>query len=300
MKTILITGSSSGLGRLTAETLANTGHTVYASMRDPEGKNRTAADDLRALASTNNWQLTVLALDVTDETSVYDALAHIKAQSGTLDVVVNNAGLAAIGFNESFTAEQMQAMFDVNVFGVQRVNRAALPLMHNAGGGLLLHIASVVGRIVVPYMGVYAASKAALDILAESYRYDLAPLGIDSVIVEPGTHPTPLFDNFMPPTDTDRLSQYGGMADVPRYMMNGYRQRVENNTKLNPQDVADAVLRLIETPAEKRPLRTTIGQPSEVGGVNAINQTSAQVQQTMFDHMQMGHLLSVQAESTEA
>ncbi|HRI66731.1 MAG TPA: SDR family NAD(P)-dependent oxidoreductase, partial [Polyangium sp.] len=126
---ILITGASSGFGKLTAESLAREGHRVFAGMRDPEGRNAGSRAELMAKGGS----LEVVDLDVTNDASVEKAVAWVEQQAGGLDVVINNAGIAGMGLTESFTPEQARAMFEVNVVGVQRVNRAALPLMRRQG-----------------------------------------------------------------------------------------------------------------------------------------------------------------------
>jgi NAD(P)-dependent dehydrogenase (short-subunit alcohol dehydrogenase family) len=156
---ILITGSSSGFGRLTAEALARKGHTVFASMRGVAGKNAAKAEQLRQWARQENVNLHVVELDVTNEASAEAAAAAVVNTAGRIDVLINNAGVGAFGLNERFTAEQLQNLFDVNVFGVHRVNRAVLPTMRRQGSGLLVYITSALGRFMVPNMGTYSASK---------------------------------------------------------------------------------------------------------------------------------------------
>src|SRR6187399_3051508 len=122
-KTILITGASSGFGRDTAETLHRAGHTVYASMRAVQGKNREAAEALRKLG------ITTVELDVSDDASVEAGVKEVLAEAGTIDVLVNNAGIASVGVTEAFTPDQAKVIFDTNVIGILRVTRAVLPSM---------------------------------------------------------------------------------------------------------------------------------------------------------------------------
>src|SRR5260370_4030509 len=183
--TILVTGSSTGFGRLAVETLARQGHTVFAGIRDITGKNQTVRDELRALAENEPLALDVVELDVTNDPSVDEAVQQIVAATGRLDVVVNNAGVSYSGPIEAFTVEQAQALFNTNVFGVMRVNRAALPQMRAQGGGLLLQIGSISGPLGLPFLGLYGATKFTLEGLTESYRYDLAPFGIAAATLAP-------------------------------------------------------------------------------------------------------------------
>src|SRR5260221_1123984 len=127
--TILVTGSSTGFGRLTVETLARQGHAVLAGIRDIAGKNQTIRDELRALAEKEHLALDLVELDVTNDSAVDAAVQHLVTATGRLDVVVNNAGVAYTGPIEAFTVEQAQALFNINGFGVMRVNRAVLPQM---------------------------------------------------------------------------------------------------------------------------------------------------------------------------
>jgi len=128
-KTILITGASSGFGLDTAETLGLAGHRVFASMRDVDGRNRPHADALRAKG------INVVEIDVTDDTSVQKGVGSVLAEGGPLDVVINNAGLGSLNVTETFTTDQLRELFDVNVFGVQRVLRAVLPTLRSQREG---------------------------------------------------------------------------------------------------------------------------------------------------------------------
>ena len=156
-KIILITGASSGFGRDTAETLFRAGHTVYASMRGPLGKNREAAEALRKLG------IKTVDLDVSDDASVGAAVKRVLAGAGKIDVLVNNAGIASVGVTEAFTAEQAKAIFDTNVIGLLRVTRAVLPSMLQKRDGLIINIGSILGRVTFPFFAIYGASKFAVE-----------------------------------------------------------------------------------------------------------------------------------------
>src|SRR5258706_6337136 len=191
-QTMLVTGSTSGFGRLTVETLARQGHTIFAGMRAGAGKNAPAAEELRALAQRERLAVHIVEIDVTEDAYVEQAIEYIVGDTARLDVVVNNAGVSYIGPLEAYTIEQVKQQFDTNVFSVLRVNRAALPHMRRQGSGLLLQIGSVAGRLALPFQGPYVATKFALEALTEMYREELAPFGIDAAIIEPGTYPTPI------------------------------------------------------------------------------------------------------------
>ena len=152
---VLITGASTGFGRNAAERLARRGHRVFATMRDIKGRNAEHRDALERLAVRESLPLHVLELDVTDDQSVQKAVQGALQEAGRLDVVINNAGVAGIGVTEAFTLEQVQQIFDVNFFSVVRVNRAVLPSMRQQRSGLLIHVSSAAGRVVVPGLGAY-------------------------------------------------------------------------------------------------------------------------------------------------
>jgi NAD(P)-dependent dehydrogenase (short-subunit alcohol dehydrogenase family) len=256
-KVVLITGASTGFGNEAAQRLARRGHHVFATMRDVRGRNAHARAELDGLAKAEKLQLEVLELDVTNEDSVARAVDAALRQASRLDVVINNAGYAGIGITEAYTAEQFQQMFDVNVFGAVRVNRAVLPAMRKQASGLLIHLSSGAGRVAVPAMAAYCASKFALEALADTYRYELHPFGIDSVIVEPGIYRTPIFDRLAGPADRDRVAAYGKTDFAERVL--GVFQFVTGAPD-NPgsTEVADALVRLIEMDVRERPFRTVV------------------------------------------
>lgn len=257
-ETILVTGSSSGFGRLTVETLAREHYTVFAGMRAMSSRNRSAAEELETLAKQENLALYPIELDVTDDDSVNRAIQDIIAHSGRLDVVINNAGVSYAGPIEAFSIEQVQRIFDTNVFGAMRVNRAAIPQMRAQHSGLLLQIGSVTGRMGVPFLGLYGATKFTLEGLTESYRYELAPFGIDSAIIEPGAYPTELGAKRQTPTDTERATLYGATPGTALPRILGAARLTAN-----PQEVIDAIAALIATPAGERPVRTLVSPTEE-------------------------------------
>ncbi len=275
-KVVLVTGSSSGFGRLIAETLARQGHQVYASLRDADGRNAAAGAELRELAAAENLSLQVVELDVTDDASVDREVNRITQESGRIDVLVNNAGAAYMGPAEAFTVEQVRQQFDTNFFSIVRMNRAVLPHMRHQGSGLLVYISSVLGRLVFPFTGIYNSSKFAVEGLAEAYRYELGPLGIDTAIVEPGAYPTSLFGRAATPDDADRLAGYGALAPIQEQMTAGLQEMLSGANAPNPQDVADVVAALVNTPSGQRALRTLVGQ--DAVAATQLNQVAEQTQ----------------------
>jgi NAD(P)-dependent dehydrogenase (short-subunit alcohol dehydrogenase family) len=270
-QTILVTGGNSGFGRLIVETLARQKANVFVGMRDPGGKNAQAATELRALAEQEHLALDIVSLDITDDTSVQQAIEYVIQKGKRLDVVVNNAGVSYTGPLETFTITQVQQQFETNVFGVWRVNHAAIPYMRAQKSGLLLQIGSIVGRIAFPFMGLYGSTKFALEGLTESYRYELAPFGIDAVIIEPGTYPTTISKNRVASEDSERLAPY---AQAIGTFMTPFFAENRSATPPNPQEVADAVAHLVAQPAGTRPLRTIVATASQSSYPQEINTTA--------------------------
>jgi NAD(P)-dependent dehydrogenase (short-subunit alcohol dehydrogenase family) len=273
---VLITGASSGFGRLIAETLSRKHYQVFATMRGVEGRNANAARELRALAERESLHLGVVELDVTNDGSVERAVADAIERAGRIDVMVNNAAYGVLGLTESFTVEQAQRIFDTNFLGIARMNRAVLPHMRRKGSGLLLYVSSGAGRIVLPCMALYTASKFALEAFAETYRYELASQGIDSVIVQPGAYPTGILGRLEAGADASRMATYGAVNEIPQTI-----SALIGASKANPQEVADVVLQIIETPAGQRQFRYRLG--AGAGGVQSINAHCEQIQQQLLE-----------------
>src|SRR5262249_48603163 len=157
---------------------------VFATMRNIAGKNATAAKELSDLARKEEILIETVEMDVTDDASVQRGVVEIVRRARHIDVVVNNAGYAPVGILEAFPVDQVKRLFETNVFGALRVNRAVLPQMHKQHSGLLMAISSGGGRAMFPGFVAYCASKYALEALTEGARYELASLGIDSVSIE--------------------------------------------------------------------------------------------------------------------
>jgi NAD(P)-dependent dehydrogenase (short-subunit alcohol dehydrogenase family) len=257
-KRVLITGTSTGFGRDAAERLARRGDQVFATMRDVEGRNAEHREALEKLAKQEGLRLRVLALDVTDQASVDRAVASALTEAGGLDVVINNAGVAALGVTEAFTPEQFEHLFDVNVHGVVRVNRAVLPAMRQQRSGLLAHISSGAGRVTVPAMAAYSATKYALEAIADAYRYELTPFGVDSVLVEPGVYRTGIHDRLMQPADTARIADYGDTAEFAERVNGVFQAIVGAPDAAGSGEVVDALVGLIDMATGQRPFRTVV------------------------------------------
>ena len=281
-KTILITGASSGFGRLTAETLAKSGHYVFAGLRTMDGKKVQVAEEFQK----NNIE--VLQLDVTDQNSVDLALKRLlEISMGELDVVINNAGMASAGISESFTPEQVRDLFEVNVFGVQRVIRATLPVLRAKRSGLIINVGSILGRVTIPFFGLYGASKYAVEALSDSYRYELSQLGVDVVLVQPSAYPTNMYAAAQQPADGAAATAYGEVAEIPGKILQTFGTLFQGENGPNPQDVATAIDKLVSTPAGARPDRVVVGLPF---GSDAVNTAVAPIQSGLMDNLGLADL----------
>jgi NAD(P)-dependent dehydrogenase (short-subunit alcohol dehydrogenase family) len=258
-RTAVITGASSGFGLLTAKAFANAGWHVYATMRDAAGRNAAVAGELRKLG------IGIAELDVTDDASVEAAAKTILAEAGAVDVLVNNAGTAFFGIQEAFTPAAVERQFATNVFGPLRVNRAFLPAMRERRSGLVVYISSGVGRFIVPFGGIYTASKWALEALAETSSYELAPFDVDVAIVEPGAFGTNIFSVVSSADDAARVASYGHVAKLAEARVVGIEA---SSAGRDPNDVANVILRLANLPAGTRPLRTPVPDNPAVSAIN--------------------------------
>ena len=289
---IVITGASSGFGALAAHTLAKSGHTVYAGMRDTAGRNAPQVEALRAHAAQTGVDLRAVELDVQSEPSVEAAIATILREGGRLDTVVHNAGHMVFGPAEAFTPEQYAALYDVNVLGTQRVNRVALPILRRQGRGLVVWVSSTSARGgTPPWLAPYFAAKAGMDSLAVSYAGELARWGIETSIIVPGayTKGTNHFAHAGAPADTARAAEYadGPTGDIPDIALKGL-------SALEPPDadaseVAEAIARVVDMPFGKRPFRVHI-DPSQ-DGAEVVNGVADRVRAELLRRIGLADLL---------
>src|SRR5512132_1062306 len=283
-KTILITGASSGFGRDTAETLRRAGHTVYASMRGVQGKNLDVAEALRKLG------IKTVEVDVSDDASVKAGVEKVLAEAGKIDVLVNNAGVASAGVTEAFTTEQAKAIFDTNVIGLLRVTRAVLPAMREQRDGLIINIGSILGRVTFPFVGIYGASKFAVEALTDSLRYEVSQLGVEVVEVQPSGYPTNFFTNLQSPASIEVTKSYGEVGQIPDAMVKTLRKGLEGNDAPNPHDVAEAVAKLVGQSKGSRAARTVVGEPF---GSDKANEDVAPLQAQVVETLGLSHLEKV-------
>lgn len=284
---VLITGTSTGIGRLTAIAVARAGYYVFSSMRDCGGKNLQAAEEMLELARREGLGLEVIDLDVTEPESISSAIQNIAASNRNIDVLINNAGHMSIGIAEAFTEDQIQEQFAVNFFGPVRMSRAVLPGMRERGFGLIVHVSSIVGRLLFPGCAFYCASKFALEAYAEVLHYELTGLGIDSVLVEPGPFPTHLLANSPAPLDDVRTRGYGQLSSLRELFVGNFENFFASEQAPDPQEIATAIVKLISTPSGERPLRTICGPDY---GASQINRQSAPVQAQVLRDIGLGML----------
>jgi NAD(P)-dependent dehydrogenase (short-subunit alcohol dehydrogenase family) len=280
-KTILITGASSGFGRDTAETLHRAGHTVYASLRDAQGKNRATAEALRELG------IKTVELDVRDDASVEAGVKNVLAEAGEIDVLVNNAGIASAGVTEAFTAEQAKAIFDTNVIGLLRVTRAVLPSMRERRDGLIINISSILGRVTFPFLGVYGASKFAVEALTDSLRYELSQLGVEVVAVQPSAYPTNFLPGIQTPDRTEVTESYGEVGRIPDALSTSLTSTFKGEDAPNPHDVAEVIAELVSQAKGSRAARTVVGAPF---GSDDANEGVAPAQAKAVEALGLSHL----------
>ena len=268
---VLVTGASSGFGRMIADALAGAGHTAYASMRDLAGQNAHQVAEVAAYAKDHGVDLRAVELDVQSDASVSAAVGKIIAEHDCIDVIVHNAGHMVFGPSEAFTPEQLAQLYDVNVLGCQRVNRAALPHMRDRGSGLLVWIgSSSVAGGVPPLLGPYFAAKAGMDALAVAYARELAPLGIETTIVVPGafTTGTNHFANAGSPADESCADFYASRWPdrFAERMRDALAATVPDDA--DPQEVARAVRQIVDAPFGRRPFRVVVDPASDGASVS--------------------------------
>jgi NAD(P)-dependent dehydrogenase (short-subunit alcohol dehydrogenase family) len=235
-KVVLVTGASSGIGRACAEHLAGSGYSVYGASRHPAAGSGVES----------------IAMDVTDDASVRDAVACIIDREGRIDILVNNAGVALAGAVEDTTVHEARKQFEVNFFGVLRVCRAVLPTMRQQRSGYIVNIGSIAGLVAVPYQGFYSASKFAMEGLSESLRLEVSRFGIHVVLIEPGDHRTGLTANRIRTAASETNPAYRD-----RFSIAAARMEADEQNGPEPEAIARLLYRIVE---KARPrLRYTAG-----------------------------------------
>ena len=258
MAVVLITGSSTGFGKLAALEFARRGDTVYASMR-----NTAKGDALLAEAKASNLALNVIALDVANRASVDAAVAGVIKEAGRVDVLVSNAGVGIHGPIEDCDDDEIHAVLETNVLGVIRAARAVAPHMRAQKSGTIINVGSLAGKVSAPFGGVYSASKHAVEALSDSLYFELHPFGVRVVVVEPGGFET----------------EFGANRILARRFNEGspyveFEQRFNASSSKLPgadqhesaQKVADVIVEAAKSDAPKR--RYLVGQDAQtIGGL---------------------------------
>lgn len=247
IKTVIITGASSGIGKETAVYFLEKGWNVVATMRHPENRET----ELHKVDG-----LDIIHLDVTDAASIHMAITSTLDEYGRIDAIINNAGYPLMGPFELSTQEQVESQFNTNIFGVMRVTREILPIFRRQKEGVIVNVASMGGRVSFPMYGAYNATKWAVEGFSESLKHELAPFGIRIRIIEPGVIKTDFYGRSMERMEEDEL---GGYAE--------YVRLYEKNTQLagialHPKKVAQVIYRAATDRGER--LRYPVGMDAEV------------------------------------
>ncbi|WP_128910888.1 SDR family NAD(P)-dependent oxidoreductase [Tropicibacter alexandrii] len=289
MAKILITGIAGGFGVPTARALMAQGHQVAGSVRSRTGRNADTVAALEALGAR------IVEMDVTDTASTEAGVAAAITALDGLDVLFNNAGIGSYGIQELMSPEDMTRVFDVNVTGVQRVMRAALPHFRAQGRGTVLYTSSLIGRIATPFYGTYCASKWALEAIVECYRTELSGFGIESCIIEPGAMPTAFFDGMVTPQDPAREAEYGAFAAVPALSAQGLAQMLEATPDQRPERIAEAVTALLALPFGEKPFRTVVDHTGVGPEIERYNTALHDVTRTVLTNFGIADMLRLNA-----
>ena len=289
---ILITGASSGFGALTARRLAEAGHTVFATMRETTGRNARQVEAAHKFAKEKDVDLRIAELDVSSQESSDRAVQEILREAKRIDVIIHNAGHMAFGPAEAFTPKQLAELYDVNVLSTQRVNRAALPILRKQGRGLVVWVGSSSTRGgTPPYLAPYFAAKAGMDAMAVSYAGELARWNIETTIIVPGafTSGTNHFANAGKPSDGNRFAEYGfgPTATLGEEIMQGFARTAAPDADIT--DVANAIVKVVDTPFGKRPFRVHVDPANE--GAEVVNGVADRVRSELLRNMGLGDLL---------
>ncbi len=278
-RAVLVTGTSSGFGRLTALHLARQGANVIASMRNVP---RPEAMELKDIALAEKLRLSVVEIDVTKDDQVARGVAEAeRIAGGPLCTLVNNAGIAFGGPIEIHDAQSISKIYDVNVFGYQRLAKAVLPGMRAKGEGQIFNVSSQLGRMVLPNLGLYCSTKFAVEAMFEAMAYELAPSGVEITIIQPGGYPTKIWENgsrnfeaLLGRVDDERKAAYEAHLTIARGMFAG-------DQSTDPNDVPRAVAEIMAMPKGRRPLRRPV-HPTNTAGPDAANGAMAQIQAAML------------------
>jgi len=252
-KTIFITGTSTGFGKLTAITLANAGHSVIAGMRNTQSKNAEVAKELSAYAN-----IEVADIDITDDASVNKAFEKIITKYGKIDVLINNAAVSGFGLMEAYSVDQFKNMFDVNAYSVLRTYQAVLPSMRKEKNGLIINITTAASGHTLPFMIPYIASKMVVESITEGMQDELKEFGIENVSIQPGVYPTEMNNGSKTGINADKPEIAEAYGDSAAEKFNALGSALFGKMAqfdMNPQTIADGILELVNMKKGERPLR---------------------------------------------
>lgn len=257
-KIILVTGTSAGFGKLITITLAKEGHSVIAAMRNVSTKNAAAAAELNAIPNVE-----VVEMDVTSTESVNTAIEKTLKKYGQIDVLVNNAGIGAVGFLEATSIEQMKNVFEVNLWGYVRCIQAVLPAMRAHRSGLIINVSSSLGILSIPYMAPYVGTKYAIEGMTESLQYEIKKFGIEAVTVMPGPFPTEIAGKSLGPDRPEIIEAYGEAEMNKIQQFGGIMYGKIMKHQMDNQEVADAVKKVIDLEPGTRPSQTLVSRMAD-------------------------------------
>ncbi|GAA0882801.1 SDR family oxidoreductase [Sphingobacterium siyangense subsp. cladoniae] len=269
-KTVFITGTSTGFGKLTATTLASAGYTVIAGMRGISGKNGAVAKELGSLPNVE-----VVEIDVTDDSSVNNAFEKVLEKYGRIDVLVNNAAVSGFGLLEAYSLDRIRQMFEVNFYGVIRTYQAVLPSMREHKSGLIINITSGASAHTSPFMVPYFASKFGVESITEGLQDELKQFNIDNVSIQPGVYPTEMNTGEKTGVNADKQEISTLYDPVATEQFNAIGSALFGKMKefnMNPQTIADGILELIQMKGGSRPLRfplDAVAQGTDLEFINA-------------------------------
>ncbi|MFZ1039683.1 MAG: oxidoreductase [Anaerolineales bacterium] len=245
----LITGTSAGIGHATALALATSGYTTYATARHTESIENLKAQGLQTLA-----------LDVTNEQSMTEAINTIELQTGGIDILVNNAGYSEMGPIEEVSMERIRLQFETNVFGLIRLCQLVLPGMRRKHNGRIINVSSMGAEFTTPLAGIYHASKYAVEAISDALRFEVQPFGVHVVVIQPGVVRTRSASTVTQNLQSDKSSPYFDQVD-------GFKRFLEKNTAENDasaipaEAVAKVIVEAIEAPEPKT--RYKVGDEAE-------------------------------------
>jgi NAD(P)-dependent dehydrogenase (short-subunit alcohol dehydrogenase family) len=247
MSNVLITGSSAGIGLQTAIVLARAGHTVAATMRNPD-----RGGLLRDAVSSERLPISIFQMDVDSDASVEAATAAIRRERGSMDVIVNNAGIERNGSVETLSMDDFKAVMETNYFGAVRTIRACLPDMRTRQSGCIINVSSVAGKIACSPLAPYSAAKHALEALSEALAQEVRPFNVRVAIVEPGIIDTAMARSI------ERTASDGAYPQVRRF---GHMFEASLDRPTPPGIVAEKIREIVESGTQK--LRHPVGPDAE-------------------------------------